>query len=138
MEDALRVNLGYSVEGVDHVVLILILMEDALREYIRIYYYSTRLYAATLTKPRQKLTAFNAIFCDCKGSDSDSYMKDLFSVRERANEHSSYTNILPFSQKKSVFLLWVITSTFMLCPIIFMDLSRSVDTGTTSMLSSLS
>ena len=53
-------------------------------------------------------------------------MKDLFSIRERANEHSSYTNILPFSQKKSVFLLWVITSTFMLCPIIFMDLSRSV------------
>ena len=33
---------------------------------------------------------------------------------------------LTFSQKKSVFLLWVITSTFMLCPIIFMDLSRSV------------
>ena len=52
--------------------------------------------------------------------------EDLFSIRERANEHSSYTNILPFSQKKSVFLLWVITSTFMLCPIILMDLSRSV------------
>ena len=101
-------------------------MEDALRGYMYIYYYSTRLYATALTKSRQKLTVFNAIFRGCKGSDSSSYMKDLFSIRQRANEHSSYTNILPFSQKKSVFLLWVITSTFMFCPIIFMDLSRSV------------